>query len=116
MLCRPARRSARAGELDTYYYENERFHLVIYRACGNSYLCDQAMTLHRRLKPYRRLQLRVRGRMRRSLSEYCASRSDHEGEATAGGRGPEKPNPVQGEGFNDLVAGLEREKRQARAG
>ncbi|PTW62448.1 GntR family transcriptional regulator [Breoghania corrubedonensis] len=99
------------GELDTYYYANERFHFLVYSACGNGYLCAQATALHRRLKPYRRLQLRVRGRVRRSLAEHRAivdaivNERPQEAEAIL-----KSHILIQGEGFNDLVAGLEREK------
>ncbi|MEI2386278.1 GntR family transcriptional regulator [Breoghania sp. JC706] len=109
--------SCSRGELDRYYYENERFHFLIYRAGGNGYLCAQAMALHRRLKPYRRLQLCVRGRMRRSLAEHRAI------VAAIVREEPEEVETIlkshiliQGEGFNDLVAGLEREKGLAEAG
>lgn len=105
------------GELDAYYYENERFHFVIYRACGNGYLSAQAMTLHRRLKPYRRLQLRVRGRMRRSLGEHRAIVDAIVGERPEEAEADLKSHIlIQGEGFNDLVAGLERERGLAEAG
>ncbi|WNJ88051.1 GntR family transcriptional regulator [Bosea sp. 685] len=55
---------------DAYYYANERFHLMIYEACGNAFLAEQARQLHTRLKPYRRLQLRARSRVANSLSEH----------------------------------------------
>ncbi len=108
-------RACSRGELDDYYYENERFHFVIYRASGNGYLSKQAVALHRRLKPYRRMQLRVRGRMRRSLEEHRAIV-----EAITTERPDEAERIVkshlliQGEEFNDLVAGLEKERRQER--
>ena len=58
------------GNADTYYYENERFHHLIYAACHNSFLIEQARQLHDRLKPYRRLQLRARSRVATSLAEH----------------------------------------------
>jgi DNA-binding GntR family transcriptional regulator len=61
---------ARAGDADPYYYANARFHGIVYDACGNAYLSDQAHALKRALQPYRRLQLRVPDRMRRSLAEH----------------------------------------------
>ena len=60
------------GDADTYYYVNERFHQVIYDACHNSYLAEQARQLHDRLKPFRRLQLRARSRVATSLTEHQA--------------------------------------------
>jgi len=58
------------GETDDYYYANERFHLLLYSASGNAFLSTTAATLHKRLKPYRRLQLRVPGRLERSAAEH----------------------------------------------
>jgi DNA-binding GntR family transcriptional regulator len=66
------RRAAEAGDPDAYYYENERFHHAIYAASHNLFLIEQCTALHRRLKPYRRLQLRFRNRMANSLAEHDA--------------------------------------------
>ena len=63
-------RKCRSGDADTYYYANERFHHLIYAACHNSFLIEQARQLHDRLKPYRRLQLRARSRVATSLAEH----------------------------------------------
>ncbi len=57
-------------DTDGYYRENEHFHHTIYAQSGNSYLAGQALRLHRRLKPFRRLQLRLRGRMAQSMAEH----------------------------------------------
>ncbi len=59
-----------SGDADTYYYANEHFHHVIYDACHNTYLGEQARQLHDRLKPFRRLQLRARSRLTTSLNEH----------------------------------------------
>ncbi|MFB7739842.1 GntR family transcriptional regulator [Streptomyces sp. NPDC056112] len=61
---------AAAGDADRYYYANARFHGIVYDSCGNEYLRLQAHALKRALQPYRRLQLRVPDRMRRSLAEH----------------------------------------------
>lgn len=63
---------ARAGDADPYYYANARFHAIVYDSCGNEYLRQQSHALKRALQPYRRLQLRVPDRMRRSLAEHRA--------------------------------------------
>lgn len=60
------------GDADAYYRENERFHHVIYHQAGNGFLEHEALRLHRRLKPFRRLQLRLRGRMSQSMAEHKA--------------------------------------------
>ena len=59
-----------AGDTDRYYRENELFHHIIYEAGGNTFLATEASRLHRRLRPFRRLQLRVRNRMQQSLDEH----------------------------------------------
>ncbi|MFE1168501.1 GntR family transcriptional regulator [Nocardiopsis sp. NPDC058789] len=69
---RACERQATAGDADGYYYANADFHGVVYEACGNEYLRQQAQALKRVLQPYRRLQLRVPDRMRRSLAEHRA--------------------------------------------
>ena len=58
------------GDSDGYYYANAWFHGVIYDSCSNEYLRHQAHHLRRVLQPYRRLQLRVPNRLRRSLAEH----------------------------------------------
>ncbi len=95
------------GDADAYYYRNERFHHVIYAASGNRFLAEQAEALHKRLKPYRRLQLRVRNRVEASFREHeavvCALLDGDEG---AAGRALRSHVLVQGERFTDLVASL----------
>ncbi|MGB3356580.1 MAG: GntR family transcriptional regulator [Mycobacterium sp.] len=63
-------RHAISGDADQYYYANAWFHGIVYDSCGNEYLRQQAHALKRVLQPYRRLQLRVPDRMRRSLAEH----------------------------------------------
>jgi DNA-binding GntR family transcriptional regulator len=101
------RKAAKAGDTDAYYYENERFHRAIYAASGNGFLAEQAIVLHKRLAPFRRLQLRVRNRMRVSQEEHeriveairCGDVAGAESEIRA-------HVAVQGERFNDLLASL----------
>ncbi len=59
-----------AGDADRYYTENAVFHEIIYGATANSFLEAEVRRLHRRLRPYRRVQLRLRGRMAQSLAEH----------------------------------------------
>lgn len=99
--------ASKAMDPDRYYYENEKFHHVIYAASHNTFLAEQASALHRRLRPYRRLQLRVRNRIGNSLSE-------HEGivEALIAGNADlvaqrmREHIVVQGERFSDLLASI----------
>lgn len=98
-------RAKEDGDPDAYYYENERFHDCIYRASHNSFLAQQARKLQMRLKPYRRLQLRVRNRAARSLEEHRniveAILTGDEGTAEAAIKDHVK---IQGERFTDFVA------------
>jgi DNA-binding GntR family transcriptional regulator len=101
-----------AGDCDRYYYENARFHLGIYNSSHNSFLADQARGLHRRLQPYRRLQVRVRNRLAVSYREHGEVL-----DAIAAGNGELAAAKlrahvlVQGERFTDLVASIRTLKR-----
>jgi DNA-binding GntR family transcriptional regulator len=98
-----------ARDADAYFYANERFHYAIYTASHNSFLFEQAASLQRKLRPYRRLQLRVRNRIQRSFEE-------HQGIVDALREGDAERLPssvrnhvlVQGERFADLVSSLSR--------
>ena len=59
-----------SGDTDAYYYANETFHQAIYSSSHNDFLGEQCLGLSRRLKPYRRLQLRAEGRAKASYSEH----------------------------------------------
>ena len=97
--------AANQGNFDKYYYENEQFHFAIYTASNNQFLCEQAMLLHKRLKPYRRLQLRVPKRMKSSCLEHGrivdAIITANEQQAES-----ELKNHIliQGEKFSDLIS------------
>jgi DNA-binding GntR family transcriptional regulator len=96
-----------ANSPDTYYRLNEQFHNLIYAASHNGFLEEQATILHRRLRPYRRLQLRVRDRMDTSFSEHAGIleailKKDSELAATR----LREHIVVQGKRFADLVASL----------
>lgn len=92
---------------DTYYIENERFHHTIYRQSGNRFLEQEAAKLHKRLKPFRRQQLRFRGRMAQSMAEHQAIVA-----ALSQGAPEQAANAlrdhvaVQGEKFHSLMASL----------
>lgn len=96
-----------AGDPDLYYQCNESFHRCLYEASHNTFLSEQATALHRRLRPYRRLQLRVRDRMEVSFSEHDAIVAAVEaGDSTQAGELLRKHVVIQGERFSDLVATL----------
>jgi DNA-binding GntR family transcriptional regulator len=100
-------KAALGKDPDAYYYENERFHFAIFHASRNGFLIEQASALHRRLKPYRRLQLRVRNRVAASFAEHEAIVA-----AIRGGKAKKAATlirdhiAVQGERFADLMASL----------
>jgi DNA-binding GntR family transcriptional regulator len=102
-----------ADNPDAYYWLNEQFHRQIYQASHNGFLAEQAIALHRRLRPYRRLQLRVRNRMKVSYAEHGSIV-----DAIIAGDGDLAATrirghiQVQGERFADLVASV----RQLSAG
>ncbi|WP_306146647.1 MULTISPECIES: GntR family transcriptional regulator [unclassified Roseibium] len=96
-----------AQDTDGYYLENERFHAILYRQSGNGFLEQECLRLYRRLQPFRRMQLRARGRLPQSMSEHksivtALEKGDGEG-AAAAIRGHVA---VQGEKFHHLMASL----------
>ncbi len=106
--------AAEEGDPDAYYFENERFHRAIYKASGNAFLAEQALLLHKRLAPFRRLQLRVRNRLGLSQREHegivaaiIAGDSDKAAEALR------EHVVVQGERFTDLLASLDYPSRES---
>lgn len=59
-------------DADRYTRYNEEFHHTIYSLSGNTFLEKEALRLYRRLKPFRRVQLRKDGRLAQSVSEHNA--------------------------------------------
>jgi DNA-binding GntR family transcriptional regulator len=107
--------AALKDDTDDYYYENEAFHHAIYDACHSGFLKDQCVLLHRRLRPYRRLQLRVRNRMKTSLLEHAAIvDAILSGDAEKARELLRGHIAVQGDRFSDLVSNIERMKRTDR--
>ncbi len=96
-----------AQNSDDYFYCNETFHQIIYKGSHNAFLAEQALALHRRLRHYRRLQLRVRDRVSASFSEH-----DAVVQAIIVGNGDVTSEllrghiMIQGQRFADLMASL----------
>lgn len=102
------RAAAEAGETDIYYLANEGFHQALYRASHNTVLEEECRRLAARLRPYRRLQLRLNNRVGQSFSEHDAiveSLTSGDGEAAA--KSARAHVAVQGERFADLMALLQ---------
>jgi DNA-binding GntR family transcriptional regulator len=101
--------ACRAADIDDYYQKNERFHRAIYAAAHNGFLVEQAMLLQRRLRPYRRLQLRVRNRLAASFDEHVqVVEALLRGDPDAAADRLHKHILVQGERFTDLLVSLAR--------
>lgn len=90
-----------------YYAENERFHKTIYREAGNAFLESETLSLYRRLKPFRRQQLRFRGRLAQSLSEHEAVLTALEqADPDAAANALRDHVAIQGEKFHSFMASL----------
>ncbi|WP_449410729.1 GntR family transcriptional regulator [Methylobacterium komagatae] len=99
--------AAASDDCETYYAENYVFHSLIYRASHNAFLAEQALSLHRRLAPYRRLQLRVRQRLPQSLAEHRAIvEAILAGDDATAAERLRSHVLVQGDRFADLISGL----------
>ena len=100
------------GDPDGYYRENELFHRAIYDASGNGFLAREATRLHRRLTPFRRMQLHLRGRLAESRAEHAAILAAIEaGEAGRAADLLRAHVAVQGEKFHNLLVHLDRGAR-----
>jgi DNA-binding GntR family transcriptional regulator len=92
---------------DEYYYRNEVFHEAVYAGSHNQFLFEQTRSLYRRLRPYRRLQLRVRNRVSNSWAEHDAvvtALLAGDGEKTA--ELMRDHIMIQGQRFSDLMSSL----------
>jgi len=63
---------AAAGDPEAYSDANVAFHSAIYSGAHNAPLADYAMSLRRRVGPFRRAQFRMQGRLLRSNEEHGA--------------------------------------------
>ena len=101
------REAAEGAELEAYYELNVRFHRVIYLGAHNRCLAEEVRRLRRRLQPFRRLQLRVPGRIANSFAEHqgivnaivAGNQADAEERLRA-------HVMIQGERFSDLLMSL----------
>ncbi|GAA5484789.1 GntR family transcriptional regulator [Haloferula sargassicola] len=111
MAARTCGEAVRHEDPDAYYHANEAFHQAIYHAAGNRFLEAEAQRLQKRLRPFRRMQLRARGRMDQSMREHGTIL-----EALRGGDGEAAASAlrshvaVQGEKFHLLYTALEASK------
>ena len=96
-----------ARDPDDYYYKNEVFHYAIYTGSHNQFLIEQARSLSRRLRPYRRLQLRVRDRLPTSFAEHDGLvQAIVNGDGELAAQRARDHVMIQGQRFADLMASL----------
>jgi len=100
-------RAVQSNDSDRYYAENERFHQLIYAQSGNPHLEAEVLRLQKRLRPFRRMQLQLRGRMAQSMAEHRGIVDAlAKGDADRAARTLRDHVAVQGEKFHHLLAGL----------
>jgi DNA-binding GntR family transcriptional regulator len=100
---------ASSGESDTYYYANEQFHQTIHEVAGNEFLLEQISNLQKRLKAYRRIQLRARDRVRNSLEEHSLIfRAIEAGSVDEAASAMRNHVAIQGDRFADLLSTMKR--------
>jgi DNA-binding GntR family transcriptional regulator len=98
-------KAAQSSDSDIYYRDNNDFHNIIYEASQNGFLVEQAKALHARLAPYRRLQLRVRNRLRQSMVEHQdVFNAIEEGDSVKAEAIMKAHVLIQGDKFSDLVS------------
>jgi DNA-binding GntR family transcriptional regulator len=103
------RAAVAANDTKKYYEINARLHGRIYQMSGNSFLANEARRLHGRLRPFRRLQLRVRGRMEESMAEHdIILAALRDGDADRAMETMKKHITIVGVRFNDLVSSFNR--------
>jgi DNA-binding GntR family transcriptional regulator len=94
---------------DTYFRLNEEFHLALYEASQNAFLIEEVRALARRVRPYRRLQLRVKERLRTSFREHEEIvNAILAGDSAAAGEIVRSHVLIQGQRFTDLVESMEK--------
>src|SRR5690606_33156510 len=106
---RACERAHESEDPDGYYHHNEDFHRIIYRASGNSFLTAEAGRLQKRLRPFRRMQLRIRGRMLQSLGEHSVIlQALTDGDPVLAAETLRNHVLIQGERFHDLLSSYEK--------
>lgn len=109
--------AVREGDSEQYYASNRNFHEAIYRASRNEFLADQALSLHKRLSAYRRIQLRARNRLVQSLQEHAGIlEAIRAGDEQLAATRLHDHVLVQGERFSDMMLGIAASERRASTG
>ena len=101
------REASISGDTNRFYKLNAELHRQIYRMSANEFLATEAQRLHDRLRPFRRLQLGVRGRMVESMGEHDIILSAIQvGDVHRAVETMRAHITILGERFNDLVSGF----------
>jgi DNA-binding GntR family transcriptional regulator len=96
-----------AKDTESYYRENETFHALLYKESCNSFLQQECIRLQKRLQPFRRTQLRLRGRLKQSMDEHENIVAALEaGDGAKAAKLVRRHVAVQGEKFHHLMASL----------
>lgn len=99
--------AVRTNDSDSYYAENELFHQIIYSQSGNDHLEAEVLRLQKRLRPFRKMQLQLRGRLAQSMGEHRnIVDALAKGDADRAAQVLRDHVAVQGEKFHHLLAGL----------
>jgi len=99
--------AATTDDPDVYYAVNATFHEVIYDGCHNVFFAEELRRLRQRLQIYRRLQLRVRNRIKSSLDEHgTIVKAIEEGDGDKAAKALFAHVTIQGERFTQLLAEL----------
>ena len=102
-----SRAAAEKRSSETYFERNEKFHQALFDGSQNEFLANQARALQRRLRPFRRLQLRVGRRITDSFREHeNIVKAVLAGDAERAAEAVRAHVTVQGERFGDLVSAL----------
>jgi DNA-binding GntR family transcriptional regulator len=105
--------AADIGDSELYFHANERFHRAVYYSSGNRFLAEQAVALYKRLSPVRRMQFRVRNRLRSSCDEHEAIvTAIVGGDSTLASQRLHSHISIHGERFGDLMATLDRARNE----
>lgn len=101
------RLASESGQTDDYYEANARYHEVIYAGAHNAFLMEEVQQLRRRLRAYRRLQLRARDRLTDSFAEHTAiTDALLNGDADVAGRLLHAHVSIQGDRFGEWLKTL----------
>ncbi len=112
LAARACERAGEANDPDDYYHQNERFHQLIYSAAGNGFLASEALRLQKRLRPFRRMQLRASGRIPQSIAEHAEIvKAITGGDAEKTAIALRNHVTVQAQRFHDLIAAYEKHHR-----